>query len=67
MVPVPPLAIRKLKNGGIFLHCVMANAGKTLFAQFTKVRSIHCVFYKCKTMDDDDQRKFIPQLAIDTE
>jgi len=25
-----------------------------------------CGFYKCKTMDDN-QNKFIPQLAIDTE
>ncbi len=42
----------------------MANAGKTVFAQFTKVRSIHSGFYKMK---DGNQKKFIPQLAIDTE
>ncbi len=33
----------------------MANAGKTLFAQFTKVRSIHCGFYKWKRMDADEK------------
>jgi hypothetical protein len=36
MVFVPPLEIGKLRNGGD-----MAKAGKTLFAKFTKVRSIH--------------------------
>jgi hypothetical protein len=42
----------------------MASACKTVFAQFTKEQSIHRygVF-----MMDDNQNKFIPQLAIDTE
>ncbi len=31
---------------------------------FTNARSVHSGFYKRKTMDDD-QKKFIPQLAID--
>jgi hypothetical protein len=34
--------------------------------QFTNARIIHCGFDKCKTLDDD-QKKVIPQLAIDTE
>jgi hypothetical protein len=44
----------------------MANATKTVFAQFVKVLSIHHGFYKRK-MKDDNKKKFIPQLAIDTE
>ncbi len=43
----------------------MATADKTAFAQFTKVKSIHRGFYKWK-MKDDNKKKFIPQLAIDT-
>jgi hypothetical protein len=43
----------------------MANAGKTVFGQFTKVQSIHRGFYKWK-MKDDKQQMFIPPLAIDT-
>ncbi len=38
----------------------MANAGKTVFEQFTKVQSIHRSFYKAKM-------KGIPQLTIYTE
>ncbi len=34
-------------------------------AQFTKTRSIHCGFYKWKTMDDN-KKMFTPQLAFDT-
>jgi hypothetical protein len=44
----------------------MANAGKTVFVQFTKVRSIHQGFYKWK-MKDDNQKKFLPKIAIDTD
>ncbi len=44
----------------------MASAGKTVFAQFKKERSIHRAIYKWKTIDDN-LKKFIPQLAIDTE
>jgi hypothetical protein len=44
----------------------MANASETLFVQFTKVRNIHCGFNKWNAMDDD-QKKFISQLAIDTQ
>jgi hypothetical protein len=54
MVIVPPLAIEKLRNGA------MANAGKTLFALFTKVWNIHRGFL-------DDDKKIIPLLAVDTE
>jgi hypothetical protein len=43
----------------------MANACETVFAQFKKMRNIHCGFYKKKKYHD--QKKFIPQLAIDTE
>jgi|LakMenEpi03Aug12_release.lakeMendotaPanAssembly.Ray.scaffolds.fasta_scaffold4347474_1 hypothetical protein len=43
----------------------MANASKTIFAQFTKARSIHRGFYKRKTIDDN-QKNFNPQLAMDT-
>jgi hypothetical protein len=43
----------------------MASAGKTFFAQFTKVRSIHRGIYERKTMNDN--KELIPQLAIDTE
>jgi hypothetical protein len=35
----------------------MGNAGKTIFAQFIKMRK----------MKDDKQKKVIPQSAIDTE
>ncbi len=31
----------------------MANAGETVFAQFTKMQSIHRGFYKWKTEDDN--------------
>ncbi len=44
----------------------MASAGKTVFAQFTKMRSIYRHFYKWKTMDGN-QQKFIPKLVIDAE
>jgi hypothetical protein len=48
MILVLPLAIGKLKEIGAFCehHCDMASAGKTVFAQFTKARSIHRGFYK---------------------
>jgi hypothetical protein len=35
-------------------------------AQFTNARSSHSGFYKWKTKDDN-HKKFIPHLAIDTE
>jgi hypothetical protein len=35
-------------------------------AQFTNMQSIHRGFFKLKMMDDD-QKKCIPQLAIDNE
>ncbi len=41
----------------------MSVAGKAVFAQFTKVQSIHRGFYKWKTINDN-QKMFIPQLAI---
>jgi hypothetical protein len=44
----------------------MASAGMTVFVQFTTARSIHRSIYKWKTMDDN-QKKFIPKLEIDTE
>ncbi len=44
----------------------MASSSKTVFAQFTQARSIHRGFYKRKTMDNNP-KKFIPQLATDTE
>ncbi len=44
----------------------MANACKTVVAQFPKVRSIYHDFHKRK-MKDSNKKKFIPQLAIDTE
>jgi hypothetical protein len=47
-------------------HCAMVNAGKIVYAQYTNALSILRGFYKLKTMDDD-QKKFIPPLAIDTE
>jgi hypothetical protein len=39
--------------------------GNTI-AQFTNAWSIHRGFYKQKKMDDD-QKKLIPQLAVETE
>jgi hypothetical protein len=56
MVFVLPLAVEKKKKYRHFVNTV---------AQFTNVQSIHSGFYKWKTMDDD-QKKFILQLAIDT-
>ncbi len=55
MVFVPPLAIEKWRNGGV-----------NTIAQFTNAQSIHPGFTKWKTLDED-KKKFIPQLAIDTE
>jgi hypothetical protein len=46
-------------------HCAMANASVTVFAQLTNVCSIHRGFYMLK-MKGDNQKKFFPQLAIDT-
>jgi hypothetical protein len=43
----------------------MTSAGKRVFAQFTKRRAFIEAFYKVKTMDDN-QKKFIKQLEIDT-
>jgi hypothetical protein len=54
MVYVPPLAVEKRRNW------------VTTIAQLTNARSIHRGFYKWKTMDED-KKKFISQLAIDTE
>ncbi len=56
MVFVPSLAVEKLKKLRRFVNTI---------AQFTNAWSIHSGFYKWKTMDDD-QKKFILQLAIDT-
>ncbi len=39
---------------------------QALCAPFTKARSIRRGFNKWKTIDDN-KKKFIPQLAIDTE
>jgi hypothetical protein len=42
---VPPLAVGKLRNGSLLLTPMRhANAGKTLFAQFTKVRAFIAAF-----------------------
>jgi hypothetical protein len=38
---------------------------RAVFVQFTNALSIHSGFYKGKTMDDN-KKKFIPPLAIDT-
>jgi hypothetical protein len=56
MVFVPPLACEKRRNIGVFFNTS---------AQFTKARSIHSAFYHCR-MIDDNQKKFIPHLAIET-
>ncbi len=56
MVIVPPLAVEKRRNWVRFVNTI---------AHFTNARSIQIGFYKWKTMDDI-QKKFIPQLAIDT-
>jgi len=46
----------------------MANACETVFAQFKKMRSIHCGFYKWKTKDDNQKKVYSKiRLAIDTE
>ena len=47
-------------------YYAMASAGKTVFAQFTKARSINGAFYKWKTKDEN-QKMFILQLAIENE
>ncbi len=60
MVFVPLLAIGKLRNGGILLTPLRHDAEKIVFAQFTKVGSIHRGFYKWKKKDDN-QKKFIPR------
>jgi hypothetical protein len=47
MVLVPPLAIKNEEMEPFCQHhFAMANAGKTVIAQLTKVRSIHRGFYK---------------------
>jgi hypothetical protein len=43
----------------------MGIADKIAFMKFTNVRSTHCGFYK-KKINDDDQKKLTPQLAIDS-
>jgi hypothetical protein len=57
MVFVPPLACEKKKKYMRFFNSS---------AQFTNERSIHSAFYHC-TMIDDNQKRFIPHLAIETE
>ncbi len=59
MVFVPPLSIEKIRNWGVFFNTI---------AQFTKTRSIsiHSVFYQWR-MIDDNQKRFVPHLAIDTD
>jgi hypothetical protein len=44
----------------------MASAGKTVSAQFTNAQTIHSGFYQ-GVMIDDNKKKFIPHLAIETE
>ncbi len=59
MVFVPFLAIGKLRNGGVLLTPFRhGKCRSTLFAQFTKMRSIHRGFYKRKIMDDDQKKIF---------
>jgi hypothetical protein len=43
----------------------MVTVGKIVFAKFTTVWSIYHCCYNWK-VKDDKQKKFIPQLAIDT-
>jgi hypothetical protein len=46
-------------------RCVLAIAGKTVFAQYTKARSIHRgISYR--KMKDGDQKKFTPPLGTDS-
>jgi hypothetical protein len=71
MVLVPHLAIGKLRNVGISLTVntivPLTSAGKAVFAQFTKVRSIHRRF-SSKPMDDNQKCLFCNwQLVINTE
>jgi hypothetical protein len=56
MVFFPPLAVEKKKKYRRFVNTV---------AQFMNALSFHIGFYKWKTRDDD-QKKFFPQLPIDT-
>ncbi len=48
------------------IRFALVNDGKRVFAQFTNARSIPSDFYKWKTIEDN-QKKFIPPLAIDNE
>jgi hypothetical protein len=57
MVFFPPVACEKRKNISIFLNTS---------AQFTNALSIHSAFYHCR-MIDDNQKRFIQHLAIETE
>jgi hypothetical protein len=57
MVLVPPLACEKKKIYRRFFN---------ISAQFTNTRSILSAVYHCR-MIDDNQKRFIPQLAIETE
>jgi hypothetical protein len=57
MVFVPPLACGKKKKYRRFSNTS---------AQFTNTRSIHCAFYQCR-MIDDNQKRFIAHLVIETE
>jgi hypothetical protein len=57
MVFVPPLACEKRRNIGVFL---------TPVRNFTNARSIQSTFYQCR-MIDDNQKRFILHLAIETE
>jgi hypothetical protein len=56
MVFVPPLAIEKRRNWGVLLTPL----------RNLQTRSIHSGFYQWRTIDDN-QKRFIPHLAIDTE
>ncbi len=44
----------------------MATARKAVFAQFTKMQSIHPGFYKFE-MKDKNNKKFLLKLAIDSD
>ncbi len=57
VVFVPPLAIKKRRNWGVFVNTI---------AQFTHARNIHSGFYQWRTIDDNLER-FIPHLAIDND
>ncbi len=63
MVFVPHLAIGKCIKGGVLLTPLrhLSNAGKTVFAQFTKVRSM--VFIMAFTSENERRRSNIFYFA----